>query len=230
MSAGGVRGGDGSLVYVALGDSYTFGTGASARSRGFPTLVARSLATAVGRLVSVRNLGVDGHASDDVIRHQLVEVESVTPDVVTVLVGANDVVRGHGREDYQASLAWIYDSVAERVAGAGAGAGAGASAGSLPVAALSIPDFSVSPSAVAGSFGDAARLRLVIDGLNAVARVEAAARGFGWVDLGEVSRRGGDAWFAADGLHPSDAQYAAWADVIWASVREAWTAAVRGTA
>jgi lysophospholipase L1-like esterase len=71
------------------------------------------------------------------------------------------------------------------------------------------------------------RIRLVIDGLNAVARADAAARGFLWVDLTEVSRSKASegAWFATDGLHPSNAQYAAWVDLIWETVGDTWTAA-----
>jgi lysophospholipase L1-like esterase len=201
------------LVYLALGDSYTIGTGGSGRPRGFPALIARKLATASGRLVSVRNMGVDGYSADDVIRHELPVLDRIAPDVVSVLIGANDVMRGHSRDDYQASLAWIYDALASRLRSP-----------ALAVA-ISVPDWSVAPAA--SSFGEVDRIRLVIDGLNAVARVDAAARGFLWVDLTEVSRSNASdpGWFATDGLHPSNAQYAAWVDLIWETVGDTWTAA-----
>ena len=200
-------------MYLALGDSYTIGTGSSGRPRGFPALLARHLATASGRLVSVRNMGVDGYTTDDVIRHELPVLERIAPDVVSVLIGANDVVQGRSREDYQASLTWIYDAIASRLEAP------------ARAVAISVPDWSVAPAAPA--FGDVARIRLVIDGVNAVARAAAAARGFLWVDLADVSRSRATepGWFAADGLHPTSAQYTAWTEVVWAAVREAWTAA-----
>jgi lysophospholipase L1-like esterase len=54
---------------------------------------------------------------------------------------------------------------------------------------------------------------------NEVAREEATRRNFTWVDITEVSRSGigSEGWIASDELHPGDAQYAAWADAIWAS-------------
>ena len=41
----------------------------------------------------VANLGVNGASSDDLIEHQLPRVAELEPDVVTVLIGVNDVVR-----------------------------------------------------------------------------------------------------------------------------------------
>ena len=206
------------LVYLALGDSYTIGTGGTGRPRGFPALIARKLATASGRPVSVRNMGVDGYSADDVIRHELPVLDRIAPDIVSILIGANDVVQGHSRDDFQASLAWIYDALATRLASP------------ARAIAISVPDWSVAPAAP--SFGDVDRIRLVIDGLNAVARAEAAARGFLWVDLTEVSRSRASepGWYTPDGLHPSNAQYAAWAGLIWEAVGEPWAAAAAAEA
>lgn len=208
------------LLYVALGDSYTVGVGGDGGrrpgSRGFVPLLARSVASATGRLVSIKNLAGRDNSSDDVIRRALPALETLgsSADLVTVLVGARDVVEGRSRDDYRDSVAWIYDTVLGRVVSASG------------VICLSTPDWSVAPAAAGGRFGDVARIRVVIDGLNAVARAEAAARGLSWVDLTEVSRAGARAgsadWFAEDGLLPSAAQYSAWADVIWDAVGEGW--------
>ena len=91
------------------------------------------------------------------------------------------------------------------------------------VVGVSIPDWSVVPAASA--YGDPARLRALTESFNALASAEALGRGFTWVDIAEVSRRAPESpgWIATDRLHPSDAQYAAWAETIWAEVREAWS-------
>jgi hypothetical protein len=46
------------------------------------------------------------------------------------------------------------------------------------------------------------------------------------VDITAVSRSGlgSPGWISSDQLHSGDAQYAAWAEVIWDAVREPWTA------
>lgn len=60
---------------------------------------------------------------------------------------------------------------------------------------------------------------------NKVAREEATARQFEWIDITEASTSGiGSAgWIASDDLHPGDTQYAAWAEVIWNRVGPAWS-------
>jgi len=76
--------------YVALGDSFTAGTG-SPEGRGWTDRIAASLR---GRNPSFvyRNLAVDGATSADVLG-QLSEGLQLEPDLVTVICGANDVLR-----------------------------------------------------------------------------------------------------------------------------------------
>ena len=207
------------LRYLALGDSYTIGTGASSERRSFPTLVARKLSTATGRLVAVSNPAVNGFTSRDLIRRELPLLETVRPQFVTVLIGANDVVQKRGLDVYGQDLETIYDAVAAQ---------------GLPwgrVYGISVPDWSITPAATA--FGTPSELRAGIDAANSVAAAACAARGFGWIDIGELSRSGAgrSGWLSADRLHPADDQYAAWADAVWRVVGDPWTAAaeVRGS-
>ncbi|MHB8507541.1 MAG: SGNH/GDSL hydrolase family protein, partial [Candidatus Dormibacteria bacterium] len=55
----------GALRYLALGDSYTIGTGASSDARNFPSLLGERLAQSTLRQVDVRNLGVNGYTTQD---------------------------------------------------------------------------------------------------------------------------------------------------------------------
>ena len=215
------------LRYLALGDSYTIGVGASDEHHNFPTLLSRKLSAATGRLVRLTNPAVDGYTTDDLIREELDHLDQVAPDYVSILIGANDAARGRPRAEYQGSLVWIYDVIAAR--------------GLAPtrVVAISIPDWSAAPAAQRFGRPDPGaparsqiswgreQLRLVIDGFNALARSEAATRGFLWVDVSELSRSrmGEKGWLARDRLHPGDAQYSAWAEMICDQVREPWTAA-----
>ena len=78
-----------SLRYVAIGDSYTIGTAVTETERFPNQLVAR-----LPGLELVANLGVNGFTSDDVIRLELPQLAALRPEVVTVLIGVNDVVQG----------------------------------------------------------------------------------------------------------------------------------------
>jgi len=201
------------IRYLALGDSYTIGTGASDDSQNYPSIIAGRVAKATGRQVDLTNPAINGFTTTDLIEHELGYVRSIRPQLVSVLIGVNDLVQGRTPEQYRASLERIYDAVA----------GLGLRTGL--VAAISIPDWSVVPAA--RDFGEPDRLRRATKTFNGIAKEEAGSRGFTWVDITEVSssKSGADGWISEDRLHPGDMQYAAWADVIWVAVRESWSSA-----
>jgi lysophospholipase L1-like esterase len=201
------------LRYLALGDSYTIGTGASGDAHNYPSILAARLSDSTGAKVDLTNPAVNGFTTQDLIENELGFVSRLSPQLVTILIGVNDLVQGRSKESYGKSLAAIYDEVATLHLGSGR------------TVAISIPNWSVVPAAA--GFGDPSRLRRLTDDFNGLARLEAQKRGFMWVDITAVStsRHGAPGWISSDGLHPGDIQYAAWADVIWESVREPWTEA-----
>ena len=81
------------------------------------------------------------------------------------------------------------------------------------VLVLSIPDWGVTPFAVA-SGRDREAIAADLDAYNAAARDLCEAHGVAFVDITGISRDGGGepAMLADDGLHPSAAQYARWTD------------------
>jgi acyl-CoA thioesterase-1 len=192
-----------SIRYVALGDSYTIGTGLEDESQNFPTLLARRIIDETGVDVALANLGVNGYTTTDLIREELPVARRIRPGLVTVLIGANDVVQGSSEPTYRSRLVEIYDALV---------------ALDLPatrVLAISTPDFSALPGAA--PFGTPRDLRARIDAFNRIAQSEAADRGFHHADISAISRedsRGRD-WLAADGLHPGPAQHRAIADQLW---------------
>jgi lysophospholipase L1-like esterase len=192
-----------SIRYVALGDSYTIGTGLEDESQNFPTLLARRIIDETGVDVALANLGVNGYTTTDLIREELPVARRIRPGLVTVLIGANDVVQGSSEPTYRSRLVEIYDALA---------------ALDLPatrVLAISTPDFSALPGGA--PFGTPRNLRARIDAFNRIAQSEAAVRGFHYADISAISRedgRGRD-WLAADGLHPGPAQHRAIGDQLW---------------
>ncbi|TME46112.1 MAG: hypothetical protein E6I60_15345 [Chloroflexi bacterium] len=162
-----------SIRYLALGDSYTIGTGLLDVAQNFPSLLAKRLTNETGIDVILINLGVNGYTTTDLIREELPVARSVRPELVTILIGANDVVQGSDDATYRQRLSRIYETVEELV---------------VPVErvlAVSIPDFSPLPGAA--PFGSASSLRGRIAAFNAVAQSEAASRGFRYVDITPVT-------------------------------------------
>lgn len=77
-------------LYVALGDSFTAGTGCGP-GEAWPERLADGLRARKPQL-ALRNLAVEGATSEEVMG-QLPEAIELEPDLVTVVCGANDVLR-----------------------------------------------------------------------------------------------------------------------------------------
>jgi lysophospholipase L1-like esterase len=148
----------------------------------------------------LRNPAVNGYTTDDLIRDELPLVEAYRPDLVTVLIGANDIVAGTAEQRYRAQLRRIHERV---LAGA-------------PEAkrfALPQPDWSLTPAGA--SFGDTARIAKAIERFNEIAREEIERSGGAYADIFPLMREQMRAGMTApDGLHPSADAYAAWAEAL----------------
>jgi len=81
----------GELLYVAIGDSAAQGIGASEPGRSYVGLLADHIRLATGRTVRVANLSVSGATVELAVRDQLPLLADLSPDIVTVAIGANNV-------------------------------------------------------------------------------------------------------------------------------------------
>ena len=153
-----------------------------------------------GRAVVLRNPAVNGYRTDDLITEELPLVAPFRPTLVTVLIGANDIVAASSDERYRGRLTLIHSRVR-------------ADAPDAAVYALPQPDWSLSRAGA--SFGAPAAIAARIERFNAIAREEVARAGGAYVDIfplmREQMRRG---MTAPDGLHPSAAAYAEWAEAL----------------
>jgi acyl-CoA thioesterase-1 len=194
------------LRYVALGDSYTIGTGVAERER-WPDLLVDALGGNGGPLRLSPNLAVNGFTTADVIAEELPLLDELRPGFVTLLIGVNDVVQRVPDETYQAHLETIFDDLLRRLA---------------PSRVLSVttPDYTVTPAGA--DYGEPAERRAGIVRANDTLNVVAGARGIKVVDIFDVSQRAAidRSLVAGDGLHPSGAQYRLWVARIAPVVRE----------
>ncbi|MFL5726467.1 MAG: SGNH/GDSL hydrolase family protein [Chloroflexota bacterium] len=186
------------LRYVALGDSYTIGTALTSPAERWPEQLVARLA---GSLELVANLGVNGYTSRDVIERELPQLPGLAPGFASLLVGVNDVVQGVPAGTYESNIARILDGLLAR----------------LPagrVVAVSTPDYTVTPEGA--SYGDPGERAAGIRGNNAILHRLAAERAIAFVDIDDLSLQAASdrSLLAADGLHPSAAQYRLWVERI----------------
>lgn len=183
--------------YVALGDSYTIGT-AVAEPERWPNQLARR----VDALELVGNPAVNGFTSADLIREELPRLEALRPELVTLLIGVNDVVQGVPDGDYAANVSRILDHLIDR----------------LPpdrVVCIATPDYTRTPRGA--DYGDPELQSDRIVRINAILREACELRSVTFVpEIFEISRRASDepGLVAEDGLHPSGEQYRLWVDAI----------------
>ena len=81
----------GELTYVALGDSAAQGLGATTPALGYVGLLADIAEEVTGLSVRVLNLSVTGAKAQNVLDTQIPQLARLTPDLITLAVGGNDM-------------------------------------------------------------------------------------------------------------------------------------------
>lgn len=191
------------IRYLALGDSFTAGTG-NEPADAFPSQLA-SLWRAHGRAVTLKNVAVNGYTTRDVQEEELPEVAPFHPTLVTLAVGANDYVRGWSADVYRLHVRVLFRAIID--------------AGVSPsrIVALPQPEWSLSPAAA--SLGGPQRIGASIVAFNTILREEAQAAGARYVDLYPLMHTQAEAkMVAGDGLHPSARALAEWAAALYEQV------------
>jgi lysophospholipase L1-like esterase len=99
-------------MWVALGDSMTQGIGASRYDCGWVSQL-QVLLDQAGRPYRVLNLSVYGARVDDVLTRQLPAMRDLdaAPDLVTVLIGSNDIVSRKHRRDLLSNYRELLDQL-----------------------------------------------------------------------------------------------------------------------
>jgi lysophospholipase L1-like esterase len=190
------------LRYLALGDSYTIGEGVAEDSR-WPMQLARALRGEGVALDDPDIIAATGWTTDELD----VAIDAAQPaddyDLVSLLIGVNNQYRARSVDEYRHQFA----ALLERAIGFADGR-------SERVLVLSIPDWGVTRFG-RDSGRDLAVIARELDAYNAAAHDLCTARGVAFVDITEDSRERGaePAMLADDGLHPSKAMHARWAEL-----------------
>jgi acyl-CoA thioesterase-1 len=191
-------------VYLALGDST--GVGIGAEHGGY---VAR-IFTRIERIrpgARLINLCARAATTDDVLRKQIDKFFSSNdrPTLITLGIGANDLIYGVKAEQFARNYEEIIRRLREKT--------------DAPLIVMNIPDLSLAP-AVPAYLRDAARHHIIT--FNAHITVIAKRYGIPVLDLYGQSYEFSlsPEFFSTDGLHPSDAGYEFWANILWPFVQE----------
>jgi lysophospholipase L1-like esterase len=194
--------------FLALGDSYTIGEAVPEAGR-WPVQLA-ALLSAEGIAVEPPHVVArTGWTTDEL--SAAMDAAALEPpwDLVSLLIGVNNQYRGRALDEYRVQFAALLGRAIELAGGR-----------AERVLVLSIPDWGVTPFAAA-SGRDGARIGAELDAFNAAAAAICARRGVRFVDITPISRSPGAQpdMLAADGLHPSAAQYALWASQALSAAR-----------
>jgi lysophospholipase L1-like esterase len=185
---------------LALGDSYTIGQSVELNERWPHQLIDR-----------IRSLGFEGDYPDYIATtgwttRNLIQGITSTLDteksynLVSILIGVNNQYQGTPIELFEPDLRTIIDLALGLV-----------DQDNSRVLMLSIPDYAYTPFG-GGNEG----ISREIDDYNGIKRKVAAEYRIAFVDITPISREGllNPSLVAADGLHPSEVQYAKWVEAI----------------
>lgn len=186
-----------SLVFVAIGASETFGTGANFPARqNWPTDLSARLPAGA----QVINLGIPGVTAHEALQGELPEAMDAHPDIVSVWLGTNDIIQNVTLAQYQQDL----DAILTKLE-------------TLPhvhVAVANLADLTLLPRF---SSDDQTTLKQLVAQWNAVISQEILAHHDILVDIyGHTSElTSHPEYLSADGLHPSTQGYQQIADLFY---------------
>jgi lysophospholipase L1-like esterase len=190
------------IRYVAIGDSYTIGEGASP-NESWPALLTRHLNEHGLPVELVANPSVTGWTSQQAIDRELPIFLKEKPNFGTLLIGVNDWVQGVAPDTFRKNFTLLVDQML------------GVVLEKNRLLIVTIPDFGVTPTGP-----KYARGRNISEGIasfNKIISEEASKRDLQVIDIFELSKKMGSdrSLVAADGLHPSAREYAKWEEIIF---------------
>lgn len=190
------------IRYVAIGDSYSIGEGATP-DESWPAILTRHLNENGLHVDLVANPSVTGWTTQQAIDRELPIFVQSKPTFATLQIGVNDWVQGVDEKTFRKRFTFLLDEMLAL----------------LPdkkrLLIVTIPDFGVTPTG-----GRYARGRNISEGLtrfNEIINEEAKKRGLKVVDVFPLSQwvKNDPSLVGPDGLHPSAKEYAEWEKIIF---------------
>lgn len=191
------------FVYVAMGDSTVEGIGTSSSDKTVPSIIHKSLLQ-THKNAKVYNLGIGGSKTKDVIKKQLDKAIALDPNLVTLSIGANDVMYGKALFVFKKELKFLLNELRMRT--------------NAQIVINNIPDFS-------GAISIPNPLRFIhslrAKSFNKAIQEICEELGIIHVDIYSQTKLLSkyEEFISSDRLHPSDRGYDLWASIIIARLR-----------
>lgn len=190
--------------YVALGDSTVEGIGATDKSKSYAHLIYTDLNKHYDK-VNYENFGKHGARVHDVVTRQLDAAIKARPKLITLSVGANDILHGTNLRSFRDDMRALLHTLSQT--------------GALLIV-TNVPDFSFTRR-VPRAIKPAVRMR--IKQYNRVIDNAAIAAGATVVDTFQesavIAKRFPEA-VSGDNFHPSDLGYLLWANTMLTIIHE----------
>lgn len=189
---------NGTIQYLALGDSYTIGTSVSEQER-YPVQAVNILKSEGVAIESADIIATNGWTTADLSNGIAHSAFTNSYDVVTLLIGVNNQYQGRSIDEYRTQFAALAERAIQYAKGKPG-----------HVIVLSIPDYSVTPFA---SGANKIKIAAEIDAFNKVNLAVADAYHLQYLDVTDESRKAANdlSLVASDGLHFSGKEYSIWA-------------------
>lgn len=189
-----------SMTYVALGDSLTAGVGTNKPEESLPYLLAQKMA-GQDKTVNLKNYAVPGFKSADLITDLLPKAIEANPDVVTLLIGVNDIHNQVSAANFRSNYQFILDRLAKET--------------KAKIYVINIP-FIGADTMMLPPYDSYFQYRT--EKFNQIIKELAQSRSLDYIDLYSPAvslfQRSGD-HYSLDLFHPSAAGYKIWADIIY---------------
>jgi lysophospholipase L1-like esterase len=195
-------GNDKSIIYVSLGDSLTAGVGVADYEESYPYLIAEKLA--VKNSIILENNSVPGFTSENVENALLPLAVSEKPDIVTLLVGINDIRDNVSKEKFQENYDQIIKTLKQET--------------SAKIYVINIP-FIGSGKLISPPYNYYFDLKT--KEFNKIIEELAQKNNVQYIDLYSPTAEEygkSDSYYSIDLFHPSAEGYAIWADIIYSKL------------
>ncbi|WP_103665143.1 SGNH/GDSL hydrolase family protein [Gracilimonas amylolytica] len=195
------------IRYLALGDSYTIGTGIN-EENNYPNQLTDSLLSKEYQIDTTAVIATNGWTTTD-LKNGIRDVGPPSNfDLVTLLIGVNNQYQGLDIDLYQTEFKELLDQAISFARG-----------DTSNVVVISIPNYGVTPF---GQSGNPVVIRKEIEMYNSIAEQFASDYGIPFIDVTGISELAGNdsALLASDNLHPSAKMYALWVEDMFPTITE----------
>jgi len=186
------------ITYVAIGDSLTAGVGVNDYKDSYPYLVAQKLSQN-NKKVILKDASYPGYKTEDVKDKLLDEAIADKPDIITLLIGVNDVRSSVSKETFENNYKYIVDRLTTKT--------------NAKIYLINIPMIGANILPPYDGYFDSETKNF-----NAAIKGLAESYGLGYIDIYTPTKKEFNKstdYYSSDLFHPSAKGYAYWTQIIY---------------